>query len=497
MIVIEPMSVIRRQGIKNTIYTYLGILLGILSTLYIQPFFLTKEQIGLTRLVISVATICASVSCLGITSVIIRFFPFFRDSNTKHHGFFTLVVLFPMLGYLICVLAAGLFGDKIQELYGPNAAVLAQYAVPVLLTALFICFSSSFTAYCHALGQSSLPTFVAEVLSRVGFIACILLFFYGVTTENQYIYSLAILYSVQTLVLLLVITRFDRPRLSVDFFSGNPHLKAIIRFGILSSFMQITGVGLKFIDVLFVGKYLSMAQVGIYSIAAFIGLVLESPLLAVEKIAGSRIAHLFAERNFAEIKKVYVLSSKYLMVFCGLLLAVLVTCIEPALALLPGDYSSGTVVTIVICIGAFFNAATGVNYSILIYSNQYKLGAWFYSGLLVLTCVFNMWLIPLYGLLGAAIATAGASVLHNILRFAIIHSKLGMQPFTRSSGAVLLVIAVTVLVSSFIHTDNRLVLIVLRSVASVIVFLSLLLLLRVFSRRELTEEFLSLKKTFF
>lgn len=491
------MSVIRRQGIKNTVYTYLGILLGILSTLYIQPFFLSKEQVGLTRLVISVATVCASVACLGITSVIIRFFPYFRDSSTRHNGFFTLAVVFPMLGYLLCTLAVALFGEKLRQLYGPNADILGQYVVPVMLTALFICLSSSFTAYCHALGQSSLPTFVAEVMSRVGFIACILLFFYGVTTEDQYIYSLAVLYLAQMFVLLGVITRFDRPRLSLSFFSGNPHLKAIIRFGLLSSFMQITGVGLKFIDVLFVGKYKSMEQLGVYSIAAFIGLVLESPLLAVEKIAGARIAHLFAAGNLAEIKKVYVLSSKYLMVFCGLLLAVLVTCIEPALAMLPGDYSSGTLVTIVICIGAFFNAASGVNYSILIYSNQYKLGAWFYSGLLLLTCLLNIWLIPAYGLMGAAIATAGASVLHNLLRFAIIRSKLGMQPFTRASASVLLAIGLTVLVSFFIQADNRLLLIILRSAACVIVFLSLLLLLRVFSRSELKEELLSLKKTFF
>ena len=95
------MSVVRRQGIKNTIYTYFGIILGIISTLYIQPFFLTKEQIGITRLILSVSSIFTSISCLGITAVIVKFFPLFYDKEKKHSGFFTLAALFPFIGLFV------------------------------------------------------------------------------------------------------------------------------------------------------------------------------------------------------------------------------------------------------------------------------------------------------------------------------------------------------------------------------------------------------------
>ena len=491
------MSVVRRQGIKNTVYTYLGITLGVLSTLYIQPFFLTQEQIGITRLVISVATILASLSCLGITGVIIKFFPLFNDSEKKHNGFFTIALTFPVFGFLLCFGVVTLFEKSIISFYGVNGAILQEYFWPIVLTGLFNCLIFSFTAYCNAIQKSSLPTLINEVLNRIGFIVCILCFFYGVTTQNEYIYSLSLIFLIQLVLLFFIIAKFDHPKISPAFFSNNKHLPEIIRFGLIAAFIQITGISLKFIDVLFVGKYEKIDQVGIYSIASFIGLVLETPLLAIEKIAGAKIARLFADGNLSEINKIYRLSSKYLMVFCGLLGCMLVACIEPTLALLPGDYSSGTWVSIIICVGAFFNSATGVNYSILTYSNQYKLGALFYVCLLTLACILNIWLIPIYGIMGAAIATASTSVLHNILRFMLIKVKLNMQPFTTDSVKIIFIILISLFSVYFITLENKIALIALRGSLSALIFIILLVIFKVFTIKELKEEFISLKKTFF
>lgn len=491
------MSVIRRQGIKNTVYTYLGIILGVLSTLYIQPFFLTKEQVGITRLIITVSAILTSFSCLGITGLVTRFFPLFHDSEKKHNGFFTVAVAVPLLGFALCLLFVKIFEEKLVGLYGNNGPLLSVYFWPIMLSALFNCLVFAFNAYCNAIQKSTIPTLINEVYNRVALIGCILLFSYGITTQNQYIYSLSAIFIVQMLLLLAAISVYDHPKINPTFFFNNTHLPEMVRYSLVATFMQIAGVCLKFIDIFFVGKYKDLDQVGVYSIAAFIGLVLETPLGAIEKIAGAKIARLFAAKDLKGIQKIYTLSSKYLMVFCGLLGCILVSCIEPTLGLLPGGYQEGTWVTIIICIGAFFNAATGVNYSILNYSNQYKLGALFYFGLLVLTCLLNIWLIPTFGIMGAAIATATASVLHNILRYSLIKWKLNMQPFTKDTLRILIIIPFTLLLACLISIDNPYLLIISRGAACVIVFVFLLILLKVFSIAELKEEFFSLKKTFF
>ena len=228
------MSVVRRQGIKNTVYTYLGILLGILSTLYIQPFFLSKEQIGITRLVISVATIFASVSCLGITSIIVKFLPLFYDKEKKHRGFFTIATLFPLIGFVICLFGIFIFKGPILHFYNRNAAVLVDYFLPISFIALFNCLIFAFTAYCNAINKSSLSTFINEIFNRAGFIICILLFSYSITTQNAYIYSLSVIYFIQLLLLFFIISYFDHPTFTTSFFNDNIHLKEIIRFGIIT-----------------------------------------------------------------------------------------------------------------------------------------------------------------------------------------------------------------------------------------------------------------------
>lgn len=490
------MTVVKRQGIKNVLYGYVGILLGVISTLYIQPFFLSKEEIGITRLVISVASIFTSFSCLGIAIIIIKFFPLFFNKEKKHHGFFTIAIVFPLSGFIICLLGILLFREPILSFYSKNAAILTDYFLPIALIALFNCLTFAFSAYCSAINKSSLAAFINEIINRIGFIICVLLFSYSILNQNAYIYSLSVIYFIQAVLLFFVISHFDHPTFTMSFFSNNIHLKEIIRFGIVSAFMQITGICIKFIDVILVGKYESMDQVGVYGIAAFIGLVIETPLNALDKIVGPKIAKLFAQNNQAEIKEIYKLSSKYLMIFCGLLVSVLIVCIRPILGLLPNDYSSGAMVTIIICIGAFFNSATGVNYSILTYSSHYRLGAVFYSSLLVLTVVLNMILIPLYGITGAAIATCLASVAHNLLRLIFIKIKLNMQPFTIASLKIVLIIAISVLIGYATNIENRYLLIIARGISSSVVFIGLIILLKVFSIKEIKEEIASFKKTF-
>ena len=490
------MSVVRRQGIKNTIYTYFGIILGIISTLYIQPFFLTKEQIGITRLILSVSSIFTSISCLGITAVIVKFFPLFYDKEKKHSGFFTLAALFPFIGFIVCFLAILLFEKRILSFYGKNATILSDYFIPITLITFFNCFIFAFTAYCNAINKSSLSTFVNEIFNRAGFIICILLFSYSITNQNGYIYTLSVIYFFQLVFLFFMISYFDHPKLSLSFFSKNMHLQEIIRYGLFSAFIQITAICIKFIDVIFLGKYESLKQIGIYSIAVFIGLVIETPLTALEKIAGTKISKLFAENNLGEIEKIYKLSSKYMMIFCGLLSCILVTSVQPLLSLLPNDYSSGAIVTIIICMGAFFNSATGVNYSIITYSNYYKLGAAFYFSLLIITIGLNIFLIPRYGIMGAAIATCLVSVLNNLLRLIFIKMKLNMQPFSFNSLKLVFVIFLTVFFSYKVEVENTYFLIFFRGVTSATIFTGLLIIFKVFSIKEIKHEVVALKKVF-
>ena len=71
-----------------------------------------------------------------------------------------------------------------------------------------------------------------------------------------------------------------------------------------------------------------------------------------------------------------------------------------------------------------------------------------------------------------------------------------MQPFTFNSLKVLLVIIISIFTAYFINIENKYLLIFTRGLITTIIFVNLLIVLKVFSIKEIKDEITSLKNTF-
>ena len=213
-----------------------------------------------------------------------------------------------------------------------------------------------------------------------------------------------------------------------------------------------------------IAKYMPLAFVGIYSVAAFIAMIIETPLFSLERIATAKIAHAWSIDNTDEIKKIYFISARYMSLLGGILLIGVVINIEDLLSLLPEEYNTGVMVTYIMSVGAFINMATGVNYSILFNSPKYIYGVGFIALLLVMTIIGNMIFIPKYGIEGAALATAIASVVYNLLKYLYIWKVFKMQPFDISTLKILGLMGLCFGINYFIpDIENHIVSILVRS----------------------------------
>ena len=94
------MGVIQRQGIKNVISNYFGLFLGYINILIIQPNFLSKDEVGLLKVLFTFSALLATFLPMGMNNITLKFFPQFRNSDTRHYGFFGLMLIFPALGFL-------------------------------------------------------------------------------------------------------------------------------------------------------------------------------------------------------------------------------------------------------------------------------------------------------------------------------------------------------------------------------------------------------------
>jgi len=437
------MGVVKRQGIKNTVSTYAGFIIGFVNLLIIQPQFLTKEELGLTRILYSVSLLLATFVPLGITNTAIRYFPRFKDVEQRHHGFFGFLLVFPLIGFLLASMLLYLLRDLVMLRYATESPLFNEFFHFVFPLTFFLSFINVLTVYCITNYKSTIPSYLNDVGVRLLTIIVVSLYYLKWMDLDQFILAFCGIYAIQLGILGAYILFFDRPGIRINRKVFTPALvKEMFRYGMILWLAGVASIGLKYFDAIMIGQYLPLAFVGIYTVAAFIPTIIEAPLNAFDKIASSKIASAWQENNREEINSIYRKSGLYLFLAGGFLFLNVNLNIDDLLSFLPEGYQSGGGVVLILSIGSLFNMATGLNGAVLFTSAKYVYGAVFLILLALLLLLFQMWFIPLFGLEGAALATASASLVYNLLLCWFVHRHFGLQPFGRENMIILSLVVV-------------------------------------------------------
>jgi O-antigen/teichoic acid export membrane protein len=445
------MGIIKRQGIKNTLIIYIGIIIGFVSLLVIQPMYLSKSEIGLTRLLLAFASLFSSVFAFSISNITIKFFPYFKDFNKKHNGFFGLTVIIPVVGSTIGSLLLLFFKDLIIHYYSSQSKVFIFFFYHTFFFSFILSLLLALNSYSNALLKTTIPSFLNDIFTRLVFIILIVLYAFNFLSYNQFIWSFILSYLLQASLLLVYIIYYGAPSFKINKKIINEIGSiTLVKYGAVLTITTITSLGLKFLDMIMIGHYKSDSDVGVYSIAAFIATIIETPLNSLERIANPKIANHLAEKNYSEVKSIYFQSSKYLTLIGAWLMLMICVNVKDLLLLLPNDYSEGITVTIIMSFGAFINMCSGVNYPILFNSDKYYFGSIFIAIMLIVTIVLNVILIPIYGIMGAAISAAVATVVYNLLKYLFIYVEFKMQPFSKETLKIILILALAFLINQFI-----------------------------------------------
>jgi len=254
----------------------------------------------------------------------------------------------------------------------------------------------------------------------------------------------------------------------------------MIRFGLLMSLAGLSSLGLKYLDVIMLGKFLPLHFVGVYSVAVFIPALIDAPLSALDRITYAKIGDAWAKNNLEEIKEIYTKSSRYLFMIGGLLFLCINLNITSLMQLMPKDYSAGITVVLIVSISSLFNLATGVNDSILYNSSKWISGFYMLLVLFFSAVILNLLLIPALGMNGAALATAISALMFNTMKFIFIRKNFSLQPFDTSTLKILMTITVTGLAVYFIpQLFSPLVDIITRSTAIVILYTGMTYFLKI------------------
>lgn len=473
------MGVIIRQSIQNTIISYIGVALGFVSTILLYPNILQQDQYGLTRVLFSLALVCSQFAHLGINNIVIRYFPYFKQTNASRRRLLSLTLLVPLLGFILFVTCYLLMQDLFVASFDDRSSLFPDFYLLLIPLVFAILFFEALNSYIRAMQDSVTGSFVNEVLMRFLIILLLVVHHYEWLSFSNFMLGFVLAYLFQPIYLLVYLylkgeLAFASP------FQGKARrmFKGMGVYGIYSLLGGLATLLIGNIDIIMLGGMTDLDSTAVYAIAFYVGSVIAIPQRSIVKIATPVLADLIKQKKFSRVSSLYQRTSINQIIAGSLLYVGIWANMHNLLDLLPPEYADTKWVIIVIGAAKLFNMATGVNGSIIINSRYFRFDLYTNLLLILLSILTNYILILQFGILGAAIATALSIFIYNFIKFIFVWMKFGMQPFRWNSLAVIVIATGCLWFSSYIpYLYNFFIDVAVRSLSITLVFIGLILLL--------------------
>ncbi len=424
------MGIVQKQTLRGTIWSYLGAILGFVSLALLSPKIFTTGEIGVIQVLISFATILAQFSSLGFANVINRLFPYFRNSNEKHNGFFGLSLAVTLTGFILAMVFFKFYSPHFVSANLERSPLISEYSfyLPALLliTLLFNLLDN----YNKVLYDAVFGTFLREFLFRLLNLGLIALFWFNLLDFNGYVFGYVICQGIP--LILIVIRLILRGEISLKIKIGFITADLRKQIILLSLFGTLTGLSayiLTTLDKLFINSYLGESQVGIYSIASYFAVLIMIPGKSIAKISVPFLAESWKKMDLKTIADIYTRSSvnQYaigLLIFLGI-----VVNMQNIFRILPDEYGASMWVIVFLGIGNLVNVSSGISGSILATSTLYRYQTWLMFLLIGVFVVTSIVFIPLFGITGAALAAMVSNIIFNTLGFVIVGKTFNLWPY--------------------------------------------------------------------
>lgn len=493
------MGVILRQSLKGTFVNYVGALIGFITTMFIVTRYLQPQEIGLTRVLVEVATLFTIIAQLGTPSWTMRFFPYFRDDKQNHNGLLFYMLLCSFVGSVLFILSYIILDQPINNLFGAKSPLFVEYKWWVVPLTLLLSSFALIEVYSNVLLRITVPKLLREVILRIAFIVVYLLFAFHLINITGLVVGVVISYALCTLLGWLYLSRLVSFSLKHDFKFFTPKLrKSFFRYLFFVVIGGIGGTMINKLDIIMVGSQLGLTSAGIFTIALYMALIIEIPSRSISAISAPISAQAVRDNNFPEARRINQMVSLHQLLVGGVIFIYIWINIDNIFQIIPnGDiYSRGKWVVFFIGCSKLVENIFSFSNKIVSYTRYYYWTLFFTIGISLVTIGTNLLLIPRFGITGAAMATLLTCLSIYLLNFFLIVRRIHISPLTGGIGKFLLLLMVTVIGNHFLPViSNPWADLFYRSVIISFPFLSAIYFLRISSDlNEKVDSFLKRKQ---
>lgn len=472
------MGVIKRESIKNSIAIYIGVLIGAVNVLFIYPYALAPNELGLIRFLLDTATLLIPFLLLGSNALAIRFFPDFKDEQNGHHGFLFFLLKIPLLSFSLFLITVYLFKDSIIILYEDKDAMITQNLFVIIPLSFVMVYSSIWVNYLMNFFRIAAPTNFSLIL-KTALPALSLLYFKNYISLNGLVWGILASH-LCFCILLMMYTKwigqlFLKPQKKRF---TKARLKEMFIYAFYSIIGNIGSIIAFRIDTFMVATLKGLTSTGIYSIALFIATVIDTPRTSINKTASALIAQAWKDNNRELINNLYKKTALNQVIFGLFILLGIWVSIDDLFLMMPkGEiYQQGKYVVLILGSAKLIDMVTGINDQIISYSKYFRFNFYAILALAIFNIIFNLIFIPYFGINGAALATFTSLALFNFLKLFFIWYKLNMHPFSINIIKAFSIAIITYLIVILLPSTGTILLdIIVKSITVSIVFGSLII----------------------
>ena len=192
-------------------------------------------------------------------------------------------------------------------------------------------------------------------------------------------------------------------------------LKPMLASGWKIALIVLIGWSVDWLILMALARHRSTADVGLYRTAWQFASLFSVLVIATEAVMGPRIAAAWRLKDRGSVRSIYRQTSLILTFLALPLLLVCLVFPQWLLGFFGPEFEAGTPVLRVLAFAQFISVATGPTGSILIMTGNERSALYIALSSILLAALLIMLIIPIYGLLGAALTSACAIILRNSL----------------------------------------------------------------------------------
>jgi O-antigen/teichoic acid export membrane protein len=420
------MGIVLNQSLKNTIITYIGFAIGGISTIFLFPSILGKTYYGLSNYILSCANVIMPLFAIGMQNTLVKFYSQCKTEK-EESKFLSFTVLFPLLLCIPLILIGLFFYDDVVVFLSKENPIVKEFIYLIPFMGLCMAYFEIFYAWARVHMYSVFGNFIKEVGLRLFSVVGLLGIYFELITAIGFIYLTALIYFVAFLITMLYAFRVKKP----EFQFSIPHnVKGILEY---TFYIILSGSVANLLldgDKIMLNQYMDIGNIAYYSVATYIALVISVPSRAMHQIVYPITAKLMHENKYEELNDLYKKTSVNLQLVGGFVMLCIFVNIEQLYEMLPKDYAGGIWIVFIIGISKYFDLILGNNNAIIFNSKYYRMVLFLGLMLVFFTIVLNAIFIPLYGIMGSAIATLFSITIYSVAKLMFVVKRMHLYPFT-------------------------------------------------------------------